>query len=220
MTYKLLYNEAVAMTGGQSVEGRLDVAAITRLLALEGVRRTVVTTPEPGAYRGVRLDPRASVRHRDDLAEVERELAVVEGVTVLIHDDRCAAEERRLRKRGTLPAPTAKVVVNERVCEGCGDCAEQSTCLSVQPVDTEFGRKTRIHQPSCNSDLSCLKGDCPSFLLAEPAPTCGGGQRSTASPAAGHRASRPARPSSQARQRVCGQGGLTSSHVGPRWRTG
>ncbi|MEU2064780.1 indolepyruvate ferredoxin oxidoreductase family protein [Streptomyces sp. NPDC013455] len=170
MTYKLLYNDAVAMTGGQSIEGRLDVAALTRMLALEGVRRIVVTTPEPQGYRGVRLDPRASVRHRDDLAEVERELAAVEGVTVLIHDDRCAAEERRLRKRGSLPAPTAKVVVNERVCEGCGDCAEQSTCLSVQPVETEFGRKTRIHQPSCNSDLSCLKGDCPSFLLVEPAP--------------------------------------------------
>ncbi|MFR0355701.1 indolepyruvate ferredoxin oxidoreductase family protein [Streptomyces sediminimaris] len=168
MTYKLLYNEAVAMTGGQSVEGRLDVAALTRLLALEGVRRVVVTTPEPRAYRGTRLDPRASVRHRDELADVERELAGVEGVTVLIHDDRCAAEERRMRKRGLLPAPAEKVVVNERVCEGCGDCAEQSTCLSVQPVETEFGSKTRIHQPSCNSDLSCLKGDCPSFLLVRP----------------------------------------------------
>ncbi|MFG2791140.1 indolepyruvate ferredoxin oxidoreductase family protein [Streptomyces sp. NPDC048419] len=168
MTYKLLYNEAVAMTGGQSVEGGLDVVALTRLLALEGVRRIVVTTPEPRTYRGIRLDARATVRHRDDLADVERELAAVEGVTVLIHDDRCAAEERRMRKRGLLPAPAEKVVVNERVCEGCGDCAEQSTCLSVQPVETEFGSKTRIHQPSCNSDLSCLKGDCPSFLLVEP----------------------------------------------------
>ncbi|MFJ9537474.1 indolepyruvate ferredoxin oxidoreductase family protein [Streptomyces sp. NPDC101225] len=168
MTYKLLYNEAVAMTGGQSVEGRLDVVALTRLLVLEGVRRIVITTPEPRSYRGTRLDARASVRHRDDLADVERELAAVEGVTVLIHDDRCAAEERRMRKRGLLPAPAEKVVVNERVCEGCGDCAEQSTCLSVQPVETEFGSKTRIHQPSCNSDLSCLKGDCPSFLLVEP----------------------------------------------------
>jgi indolepyruvate ferredoxin oxidoreductase len=173
MTFKLLYNDAVAMTGGQTIEGRLVVPALTRLLALEGVRRVVVTTPEPEKYRGIRLDPRASVRHRDGLNAAERELAQVEGVTVLIHDDRCAAEERRLRKRGRLPAPRAKVVVNERVCEGCGDCGDQSSCLSVQPVETEFGRKTRIHQPSCNSDLSCLKGDCPSFLLVEPGRAAG-----------------------------------------------
>jgi indolepyruvate ferredoxin oxidoreductase len=170
MTYKLLYNDAVAMTGGQRAEGRLDVPALTRLLAVEGVRRVVITTPEPGSYKGVQLDPIASVRHRDDFAAVERELARTDGVTVLIHDDRCAAEERRLRKRGKLPTPKELVVINERVCEGCGDCGEKSTCLSVQPVETEFGRKTRIHQPSCNSDLTCLKGDCPSFVLVEPGP--------------------------------------------------
>ena len=168
MTYKILYNDAVAMTGGQRAEGRLGIPDLTRWLALEGVRRIVVTTPDPHTYRGVRLDPAASVRHRDDLADVESELAAVDGVTVLIHDDRCASEERRLRKRGQLPTPAEKVVVNERVCEGCGDCGEKSTCLSVQPVETEFGRKTHIHQASCNSDLSCLKGDCPSFLLVEP----------------------------------------------------
>ncbi|WP_181449016.1 indolepyruvate ferredoxin oxidoreductase family protein [Nonomuraea aridisoli] len=168
MTYKLLYNDAVAMTGGQRAEGRLDVPAITHELAVEGVRKIVITTPEPERYRGVRLAPIASVRHRDDLPEVERELAAVEGVTVLVHDDRCAAEERRLRKRGKLPAAEKKVMINERVCEGCGDCGEASTCLSVQPVETEYGRKTRIHQASCNTDLSCLKGDCPSFLLVEP----------------------------------------------------
>ncbi|MFB4277652.1 MULTISPECIES: indolepyruvate ferredoxin oxidoreductase family protein [unclassified Nonomuraea] len=171
MTYKLLYNDAVAMTGGQRAEGRLDVPALTQELAVEGVRGIVVTTPEPETYRGVGLAPIASVRHRDDLPEVEKELAALGGVTVLIHDDRCAAEERRLRKRGKLPTPTQKVVINERVCEGCGDCGDVSTCLSVQPVETEYGRKTRIHQASCNTDLSCLKGDCPSFLLVEPGTT-------------------------------------------------
>ncbi|SDJ28803.1 indolepyruvate ferredoxin oxidoreductase [Nonomuraea maritima] len=168
MTYKLLYNDAVAMTGGQRAEGRLDVPALTHELAIEGVRKIVITTPEPETYRGVRLAPIASVRHRDDLPEVEQELAALDGVTVLVHDDRCAAEERRLRKRGKLPTPDRKVVINERVCEGCGDCGEASTCLSVQPVETVYGRKTRIHQASCNTDLSCLKGDCPSFLLVEP----------------------------------------------------
>nr|WP_249009271.1 indolepyruvate ferredoxin oxidoreductase family protein [Conexibacter sp. DBS9H8] len=169
MTFKLLYNDAVAMTGGQNPEGRLPIPQLTRWMALEGVSRVIITTPEPETYEHVTLDPIASVRHRDDLPDVHRELAATPGVTVLIHDDRCATEKRRLRKRGKLPAATQRVWINERVCEGCGDCGEQSSCLSVLPVHTEFGRKTQIHQPSCNSDMTCLKGDCPSFLLIEPA---------------------------------------------------
>jgi indolepyruvate ferredoxin oxidoreductase len=168
ITYKLLFNQAVAMTGGQHPEGLFDVPTLTRWLALEGVRQVVVTTPDPAAYDGVELDAIADVRHRDELADVQAELGRMPGVTVLVHDDRCAAEERRLRKRGQLPTPPETVWINQRVCEGCGDCGTKSTCLSVVPVETDLGRKTAIHQGSCNKDFSCLDGDCPSFVVVTP----------------------------------------------------
>jgi indolepyruvate ferredoxin oxidoreductase len=184
ITYKLLYNQAVAMTGGQAPVGGMPIPELTRWLALEGITRVVVATPDPADYRGITLDPIAEVRHRDELDQIQAELAGIGGVTVLIYDDRCAAEERRLRKRGKLPAPAMRLSINERVCEGCGDCGQKSTCLSVVPVDTEFGRKTAIHQGSCNQDYSCLQGDCPSFVQVFP-------KRGTPSRVAGSAVSEP-----------------------------
>ncbi|MGD0703410.1 MAG: indolepyruvate ferredoxin oxidoreductase family protein, partial [Trebonia sp.] len=168
VTFKLLRNSAVAMTGGQQAMGELPIGRLLDLLAAEGVRKVVVTSDDPAGLRR-QLGHRADIRHRDNLLDVQRELAAVEGVTVLVHDQECAAEKRRKRRRGKAAAPAERVFINERVCEGCGDCGATSNCLSVQPVATEFGRKTRINQSSCNLDFSCLAGDCPSFLSITPA---------------------------------------------------
>jgi indolepyruvate ferredoxin oxidoreductase len=167
ITYKLLYNGTVAMTGGQDPPGQLTVPDVVQSLLIEGVSKIIVTSDDPGTWRGADFGPlahgRVDVRDRTELIDSQVELAAIPGVTVLLHDQECAAEKRRARSRGLVAKPGFRVVINERVCEGCGDCGDKSNCLSVQPVDTPYGRKTRIHQTSCNWDLSCLQGDCPAF---------------------------------------------------------
>ena len=165
ITYKLLFNDAVAMTGGQPLDGTLTVPQLTRQLAAEDVKRIVVMSDEPEKYQGVDdFAPGVDIRHRDQLDATQRELRDTPGVTVLIYDQTCAAEKRRRRKRGTFPDPAVRVFINQMVCEGCGDCSVKSNCLAVIPVDTEFGRKRAIDQHSCNKDYSCVAGFCPSLV--------------------------------------------------------
>jgi indolepyruvate ferredoxin oxidoreductase len=172
ITYKILANGAVAMTGGQPIEGErmegeITVPEIARQLAAEGVRRIAIASNEPDKYAGAAMPAGVAIHHRDQLDRVQRELRDVPGVSALIYDQTCAAEARRLRKRGEFPDPDRRVVINELVCEGCGDCSVQSNCISIEPIETEFGRKRRINQSSCNKDFSCLKGHCPSFVTIE-----------------------------------------------------
>jgi indolepyruvate ferredoxin oxidoreductase len=168
ITYKLLFNDAVAMTGGQKPESGFTVAQITRQLAAEGVAKTVVVADEIGRYAGVNdLAPGVAVRPRSELMAVQRELRATPGVSVLIFDQTCATEKRRRRKRGLMPAAKQRVFINPLVCEGCGDCSRASNCVSIEPVNTEFGRKRRIDQSSCNQDYSCVDGFCPSFITLE-----------------------------------------------------
>ncbi len=165
MTYKILFNDAVAMTGGQSNDGGLTVPQIAAQVAAEGARRVVVVTDEPFKYPKDTEWPRGlTVHHRDELDAVQRDLATVPGVSILIYDQTCAAEKRRRRKRGAFPDPDKRVVINDLVCEGCGDCGVKSNCVSVQPLATEWGRKRTIDQSSCNKDFSCVNGFCPSFV--------------------------------------------------------
>lgn len=173
MTYKILFNDAVAMTGGQHHDGPLTVPGITRQMEAEGVQRIVVVSDEPDKYpTGAPFAHGVTIHHRDELDSIQKDLREFPGVSVLVYDQTCAAEKRRRRKRGTFPDPAKRVMINEQVCEGCGDCSVKSNCLSVVPVETEFGRKRAIDQSSCNKDYSCVNGFCPSFVTIE-----GGGLR-------------------------------------------
>ncbi len=185
ITFKLLYNGTVAMTGGQNPEGQMAVPEVVTSLLAHGARRVLITSDEPEKYGrpvpltgrrigGIALPPGVDVWDRSRLIEAQELLATIPGTTVLIHDQGCAAELRRDRKKGKVAPPAERVVINPRICEGCGDCGEVSNCLSVQPTDTPFGRKTKIDQTTCNLDFSCLEGDCPSFMTIVPSKSTDG----------------------------------------------
>ena len=176
ITYKILYNDAVAMTGGQQIGERAEghsVAQIAQSMLAEGAIKTVVVTDEPEKYdaprqaQNARLPDGVTVYHRDELDALQKQFREIKGTTIIIYDQTCATEKRRRRKRGTLVDPAKRIVINELVCEGCGDCGVQSNCMSVEPLETEFGRKRQINQSTCNKDYSCVKGFCPSFITVE-----------------------------------------------------
>ena len=169
ITYKILFNSAVAMTGGQPIDGGgLSVGAMTRELEAEGMKRIVVVSDEPEQFDGATdLAPGVTVHHRDELEVVQKELREIEGATAIVYVQMCATKKRRERKRGTREDVDSRVLINELVCEGCGDCSEESNCVAVQPLETEFGRKRTINQSTCNKDFSCVKGFCPSFVTVK-----------------------------------------------------
>ena len=173
VTYKILYNDAVAMTGGQKLDGNLTVSQITLQVYAEGAKKIAVVTDEPEKYApGTQWAPGVTIHHRDDYDAVQREFRQVSGLSVIVYDQTCAAEKRRRRKRGKYPDPAKRAFINDLVCEGCGDCGVKSNCVSVLPLETEFGRKRAIDQSACNKDYSCVKGFCPSFVTVH-----GGGLR-------------------------------------------
>ncbi|MBC2778970.1 indolepyruvate ferredoxin oxidoreductase family protein [Parasphingopyxis marina] len=165
ITYKILVNDAIAMTGGQEIAGKMRVDTLTRQVHAEGARAIAVVTDHPEQY-GAEADfaPGTTVHHRDDLDEVQRRMREIEGVTAIVYDQNCATELRRRRKRGKAEDPDCRPFIASRVCEGCGDCSVQSNCIAIEPVETDFGRKRRINQSACNKDFSCIEGYCPSFV--------------------------------------------------------
>jgi indolepyruvate ferredoxin oxidoreductase len=167
ITYKILYNDAVAMTGGQPVEGAPSVLQILNQVAAEGVMQVHLVTDEPEQFDAAALPAGTRLLHRDKMDDLQRELRDVAGVTVIVYAQTCAAEKRRRRKQKKLADPARRVLINEEVCEGCGDCGTQSNCVSIMPLETPLGRKRTIDQSSCNKDFSCLKRFCPSFVTVE-----------------------------------------------------
>lgn len=167
ITYKILYNDAVAMTGGQIAEGQLTVPQIAAQLKAEGVGRVVIASERSELYHDVTLPDGVEVHDRDHMMRLQTELRDIKGVTAIIYDQTCAAEKRRRRKRGKMEDPAKRIFINDLVCEGCGDCSVQSNCVSVEPLESELGRKRQINQSTCNKDFSCVKGFCPSFVTVE-----------------------------------------------------